>query len=228
MTIAAGQVTPEQRKRRRATAWRAGRGRSSACCCRSRLAVLWEFAVRAGLASGRLVPPPSVIFATFGELAQTGELQRHALATCLRVAAGFGIGVVAGTLGRRHHRLFRADPAAARSDLAGAARDPLDRLGAAVRALVRHFRGLEDHADRGRRVLSGLSRRHGRDHVGRPQARRGRPRVPPVRRRHGPAHSACRRCCRPMCFRCARGLGSAGCSSSPPNCSAPRRGSAIS
>ena len=61
-------------------------------------ALLWEWAVRAGLSSGRLVPPPSVIFATFVELAETGELQRHALATCLRVAAGFGIGVVAGTL----------------------------------------------------------------------------------------------------------------------------------
>jgi sulfonate transport system permease protein len=61
-------------------------------------ALAWEIAVREGLASGRLVPPPSVIFATFEELAATGELQRHALATCLRVAAGFGIGVIAGTL----------------------------------------------------------------------------------------------------------------------------------
>jgi sulfonate transport system permease protein len=61
-------------------------------------AALWEFVVRAGLSSGRLVPPPSVIFATFWELAQTGELQRHALATTLRVAAGFGFGVAAGTL----------------------------------------------------------------------------------------------------------------------------------
>jgi sulfonate transport system permease protein len=62
------------------------------------LAIAWELIVRAGLSSGRLVPPPSVIFETFAELAETGELQRHALATCLRVAAGFGIGVVAGTL----------------------------------------------------------------------------------------------------------------------------------
>ena len=61
-------------------------------------ALLWEFAVRAGFASGRLVPPPSVIFDTFSELAGTGELQHHALATCARVAAGFGIGVLAGTL----------------------------------------------------------------------------------------------------------------------------------
>ena len=62
------------------------------------LAAGWEIAVRAGFASGRLVPPPSVIFATFAELAKTGELQRHALATLARVAAGFGLGVAGGTL----------------------------------------------------------------------------------------------------------------------------------
>jgi sulfonate transport system permease protein len=62
------------------------------------LAALWELAVRAGFSTGRLVPPPSVIFATFAELAQTGELERHAMATLARVGAGFGLGVVAGTL----------------------------------------------------------------------------------------------------------------------------------
>lgn len=62
------------------------------------LAVLWELAVRAGWSNGRLVPPPSVIFNTFAELARTGELQKHALATSTRVAAGFGFGVVAGTV----------------------------------------------------------------------------------------------------------------------------------
>jgi sulfonate transport system permease protein len=62
------------------------------------LAVLWELAVRAGLSSGRLVPPPSRIFSTFAELASTGELTRHTLATLLRVAAGFGIGVLFGTV----------------------------------------------------------------------------------------------------------------------------------
>src|SRR6187401_2508351 len=62
------------------------------------LALGWELAVRAGLSTGRLVPPPSVIFSTFAELAKTGELQRHALATLGRVAAGFGIGVAVGTL----------------------------------------------------------------------------------------------------------------------------------
>src|SRR5262249_2785053 len=58
----------------------------------------WEIAVRTGLASGRLVPPPSIIFDTFADLWKAGELQRHAIATCARVFAGFGIGIVAGTL----------------------------------------------------------------------------------------------------------------------------------
>jgi sulfonate transport system permease protein len=62
------------------------------------LAVGWEFIVRMGWASGRLVPPPSVIYATFSDLYATGELQRHVLVTTLRVAAGFAIGVGAGTV----------------------------------------------------------------------------------------------------------------------------------
>lgn len=62
------------------------------------LAVGWEMAVRAGWSNGRLVPPPSVIYATFAELAKAGELQRHALATLARVMAGFGLGVVTGTV----------------------------------------------------------------------------------------------------------------------------------
>jgi sulfonate transport system permease protein len=62
------------------------------------LAAGWEIAVGLGLSSGRLLPPPSVIFDTFIDLAATGELQRHALATLSRVAAGFVCGVTAGTL----------------------------------------------------------------------------------------------------------------------------------
>jgi sulfonate transport system permease protein len=62
------------------------------------LAVLWELAVGAGLSDGRLVPPPSRIFSTFVELAGTGELTRHTTATVMRVAAGFGLGVLFGTL----------------------------------------------------------------------------------------------------------------------------------
>jgi sulfonate transport system permease protein len=62
------------------------------------LAVLWEIAVRMGYSNGRLVPPPSVIWNTFADLAATGELQQHALATIWRVAWGFALGVVAGTI----------------------------------------------------------------------------------------------------------------------------------
>jgi len=62
------------------------------------IAVAWELSVRLGLSSGRLVPPPSVILSTCADLAATGELQRHASVTLMRVAAGFGLGVVFGTL----------------------------------------------------------------------------------------------------------------------------------
>jgi sulfonate transport system permease protein len=62
------------------------------------LAVLWEIAVRMGLSNGRLVPPPSVIWNTFADLAASGELQQHAFATIWRVAWGFVFGVLAGTV----------------------------------------------------------------------------------------------------------------------------------
>lgn len=58
----------------------------------------WEAAVRAGIADGRLVPPPSQIAATIWELAKTGELAHHISATLLRVLSGFAVGTVAGTL----------------------------------------------------------------------------------------------------------------------------------
>jgi sulfonate transport system permease protein len=62
------------------------------------LALAWELVVRAGWSAGRLVPPPSVIYHELAGLAATGELQRHVVATLLRVAVGFGLGTVAGTL----------------------------------------------------------------------------------------------------------------------------------
>jgi len=61
------------------------------------LAAAWELAVWRGWSNGRLVPPPTKVFATILELAQSGELSRHVLATLSRVAAGFGLGVLAGT-----------------------------------------------------------------------------------------------------------------------------------
>jgi sulfonate transport system permease protein len=62
------------------------------------LGVVWEFVVRMGWASGRLAPPPSVIFAEFVDLARSGDLQRNTLVTLARVAAGFGIGVTVATI----------------------------------------------------------------------------------------------------------------------------------
>jgi sulfonate transport system permease protein len=62
------------------------------------LALFWEIAVHMGLSNGRLVPPPSVIFNTFADLARTGELQQHAAATLWRVGWGFVFGVAGGTI----------------------------------------------------------------------------------------------------------------------------------
>jgi|UPI000401F07D sulfonate transport system permease protein len=61
-------------------------------------AIIWEIVVWLGFSNGRLVPPPTKIFATIMELTKSGELSRHILATLSRVGAGFGLGVVAGTL----------------------------------------------------------------------------------------------------------------------------------
>ena len=61
-------------------------------------AIAWEFIVRIGWATGRLVPPPSVVFTTFVDLAKSGDLQRDTLVTLGRVALGFGFGVAAATI----------------------------------------------------------------------------------------------------------------------------------
>jgi sulfonate transport system permease protein len=62
------------------------------------LALAWEIIVDLGLSSGRLVPPPSRVFSDLADLAKSGELLRHILATLSRVLAGFGFGVIAGTI----------------------------------------------------------------------------------------------------------------------------------
>jgi sulfonate transport system permease protein len=61
------------------------------------LAIVWEMAVRLGFAQGRLMPPPSRVFATLYDLAISGELFRHIAVTTARVAAGFALGVFAAT-----------------------------------------------------------------------------------------------------------------------------------
>jgi sulfonate transport system permease protein len=62
------------------------------------LALIWEVVVAWGWSNGRLVPPPTKVFATIAELARNGELARHIVATLSRVATGFVLGVAAGTL----------------------------------------------------------------------------------------------------------------------------------
>ena len=60
------------------------------------LVIGWEFAVRTGLAQGRLMPPPSRIAATLHDLAASGDLWMHVQATLVRVALGFAFGALAG------------------------------------------------------------------------------------------------------------------------------------
>ena len=79
------------------------------------LALAWEIIVWLGLSSGRLVPPPTKIFATIMELARSGELARHITATLTRVVAGFGLGVIAGTLLGAVRRLLKQRPARRRA-----------------------------------------------------------------------------------------------------------------
>jgi sulfonate transport system permease protein len=94
MTISAAGNTTEVTPQRGSRLWRPLLGLALPLA----LAIAWEIAVRLGCSDGRLVPPPSVIGQNLWELARTGELWLHTRATLLRVAAGFGIGVAAGTL----------------------------------------------------------------------------------------------------------------------------------
>ncbi len=192
------------------------------------LALGWEIAVGLGWSNGRLVPPPSKLFATIMELARSGELTRHIVATLIARLRRFRPWRGRGHAARRRLRLLGPGAAAARSHRAGAARDPVDRLGAAVHPVARHFRNLENRADRGRRVLPGLSRRDGRDPVGRPQDRRGRPHLPALRPGDDPAHSAAGGAAGLCGFAARRARAWAGCSWSPPNSWARPKASAIS
>jgi sulfonate transport system permease protein len=60
-------------------------------------ALAWELAARAGWLEVRLLPPPSVVVETLGELEASGDLARHTAATLARVAAGFALGLVLAT-----------------------------------------------------------------------------------------------------------------------------------
>ena len=89
---AAALAAPDLAEKRRAFDWRILLGFLLPIA----IALLWEAAVTFGLAQGRLVPPPSRIFAALWALAETGELWTHAWMTLWRVLVGFVIGAVAG------------------------------------------------------------------------------------------------------------------------------------
>lgn len=62
------------------------------------LGVAWEVAVRYGLVSGRLMPPPSRLAVSAWTLVLSGEMGTHVLATLWRVGVGFAFGALVGTL----------------------------------------------------------------------------------------------------------------------------------
>src|SRR6267154_2369628 len=156
------------------------------------LALFWEIAVHLGLSNGRLVPPPSVIFATFADLARTGELQEHAAATLWRVGWGFVFGVAGGTI---------VGAIAGYSALTYRLVDPtLQGLRAVpsiawVPLFILWFGIFEASKIILIAVgvfLSGLSRRHGGGPFGRSENRRGRTRLPPVGLCDDPPYPAAR------------------------------------
>ena len=60
------------------------------------LVLAWEALSRAGVISAHTIAAPSAILATAWDLTRTGELPENLLVSLARVAAGFGIGAVAG------------------------------------------------------------------------------------------------------------------------------------
>lgn len=60
--------------------------------------VLWEVLARTGVLPANWLPAPTVIAATIGDLAATGELWGHLGATLARVTAGFLLGAAVATV----------------------------------------------------------------------------------------------------------------------------------
>ncbi|GJE17652.1 Putative aliphatic sulfonates transport permease protein SsuC [Methylobacterium marchantiae] len=83
-------------KPRRETLWDRGGRTALGLILPLALVIGWEFAVRTGLAQGRLMPPPSRIAVTLYDLAASGDLWMHVQATLVRVALGFAFGALAG------------------------------------------------------------------------------------------------------------------------------------
>jgi len=62
------------------------------------LLVLWELCARFGLVDARVLPAPSIVFATLWELAREGELWDHMGQTAVRFAVGMLLGTIPGIL----------------------------------------------------------------------------------------------------------------------------------
>jgi NitT/TauT family transport system permease protein len=75
-------------------------GRHAVMACASPLAllVLWEICSRTGLFDQRILPAPTVVFATLWELANGGELWEHMGHTAARFAVGMLLGTIPGIL----------------------------------------------------------------------------------------------------------------------------------
>ncbi|MFD8334831.1 ABC transporter permease [Streptomyces solisilvae] len=58
--------------------------------------VIWQVTARTGVLSPSVLPAPEVVVRAGSDLAATGELQRHILASLRRIAQGFGLGAVTG------------------------------------------------------------------------------------------------------------------------------------
>ncbi|WP_275559990.1 ABC transporter permease subunit [Streptomyces sp. 5-6(2022)] len=60
--------------------------------------VVWQITARNGVLPPSVLPAPEVVVRAGSDLAATGELQRHILASLRRIAQGFGLGAVTGLM----------------------------------------------------------------------------------------------------------------------------------
>lgn len=60
--------------------------------------VVWQVTARNGVLPPSVLPAPEVVVRAGSDLAATGELQRHILASLRRIAQGFGLGAVTGLM----------------------------------------------------------------------------------------------------------------------------------
>ncbi|MFE2638415.1 ABC transporter permease [Streptomyces scopuliridis] len=58
--------------------------------------LVWQFTAQTGILSASVLPAPKAVWRAGSDLATTGELQRHILASLRRIAEGFALGAVSG------------------------------------------------------------------------------------------------------------------------------------